>query len=830
MRSRRIKLRDDAFLSGVRAVTIGPYQPAAILVAALMLLGSGASATDTATYFWAAQPTPQLDNPTTVVDSVGNQLLVFGGSSGGVNQNTLWIRPLGNSGVWRHADPVGSAPTARSGAAAVIAPGERVLTIIGGAAELDVWRISADAPSEWVSVPVAGDLPPPDRLQAYPDLLQNRVVVVRDQSIWTLTISDSARFHLVPAAVLVTPAHTGAKSAFDPLSSRVFVHGGDAQSGYDQWILATVVADSLRWSQIGTVGPRQDQTLAYDPVHGELVAVDIPAYNDHSWDIGIGLWTWSPTTQQFARIADVAPAGGWYTGYAVDAGSDRLLALTTNLFAFPLAGGTWGRLDPTEGTPGPCGPSGAALDPRGNRLVSFGGAYFSAPNNDLYVLGLGGVPTWTHLQPSDSLPPARSGCAVIVDPIRDRIIIYGGFNSVTSMNDTWELPLHGTLAWHQLPAVPIMLADGGSGVYDPVHDRMLVVGNGGNLHGMPGLDLSQPADWIRYVIDGDGSFQYNPGAMMTYDPVRDRWLQVYYSMTGLNLDTMQWGILPNTDTTPGAGAAYDPVRDGCVAINFQSQIAYGYDFGVAPPTSEVLTDAGVRPVPRLFPRIVYDVFHDRFVLSQGDVAQSTTVLERGGPGFTFSVSGHRIIPVGARQAFDETLLVSNPFDHEHPYMVMITTSSGVSLGHARARIPAHSIQAIVCHANAPENPTTGVVAVVEEAWAEGTNGWASNRAFLALGPAVSVTDEAGPETALWAESPVTHRGSLAVWYRIAAAGSIRIELLDVSGRVVEQRRMVATAGTTGRADFDLRSRHSGLYWVRLFTNAGTRSAKVVVLR
>jgi len=73
---------------------------------------------------------------------------------------------------------------------------------------------------------------------------------------------------------------------------------------------------------------------------------------------------------------------------------------------------------------------------------------------------------------------ARAGASAVYDPLRDRIVIFGGKDATTHFSDVWSLSLAGTPTWS--PLVPIgstpQSREGHVAVYDPARDRMLVFG------------------------------------------------------------------------------------------------------------------------------------------------------------------------------------------------------------------------------------------------------------------------------------------------------------------------------------------------------------------
>ena len=114
-------------------------------------------------------------------------------------------------------------------------------------------------------------------------------------------------------------------------------------------------------------------------------------------------------------------------------------------------------------------------DALNDRLVLFGGRDIPVLHNDVWTFDLSGAPHWTPITPAGAPPSPRASHSAIYDPIRQRMVMFGG--------DLWELSLSGIPTWAPLaasgtaPPVPT----GSSAVYDPVDDRMLVFGGSPSL-------------------------------------------------------------------------------------------------------------------------------------------------------------------------------------------------------------------------------------------------------------------------------------------------------------------------------------------------------------
>ena len=127
-------------------------------------------------------------------------------------------------------------------------------------------------------------------------------------------------------------------------------------------------------------------------------------------------------------------------------------------------------------------------DPVRNRLVTFAGrdyAWAADPNvqthyfNDVLAMSLAGSPQWSTISPPGPSPSPRSGHVTIYDPVRDRMVVFGGFNLNNPTNDVWALSL-ASPAWTRLvpEGTPPPAMGNAAAIYDPVRDRMLIHGGG----------------------------------------------------------------------------------------------------------------------------------------------------------------------------------------------------------------------------------------------------------------------------------------------------------------------------------------------------------------
>ena len=113
-----------------------------------------------------------------------------------------------------------------------------------------------------------------------------------------------------------------------------------------------------------------------------------------------------------------------------------------------------------------------AHDVPGRRLLLFGGQD-GASRNDLWAFSLDSQ-QWQELNPSGARPPARFGHTAIFDPVRRRLIVFGG-QTAAFFSDTWAYDIAAN-SWQQLApdnAGPSKRY-AHSAIYDAARDRMVI--------------------------------------------------------------------------------------------------------------------------------------------------------------------------------------------------------------------------------------------------------------------------------------------------------------------------------------------------------------------
>jgi hypothetical protein len=342
--------------------------------------------------------------------------------------------------------------------------------------------------SEWVELTPSGG-PPPARHASYQavgfDELNNRLLFfgglgangVSFNDTWVLVGADgtSGAPQWIQLVTQNTPApHRGHAGAYDAVNNRLIVYGGclGQCTPMDNSVYVLSNANGLGgtpvWQLLSPTGSaptvRDDHTAVYEPGSNRLIVFGGDnccggRFND-TWILtnanGLG---GTPTWLQLAPSGTLPPARAGHMA-ACDSANNRMMVFGGNGYgsfyndtwvlanANGLGGtATWTQLAPTG--PLPAARSGFALDydQSANSVVVFGGS--SAPGilNDVWLLananGLGGASTWTQVLTGANGPTPRSSSLSGYSPASRRLIVFGGHDGTSPVNDLWALPLGG---------------------------------------------------------------------------------------------------------------------------------------------------------------------------------------------------------------------------------------------------------------------------------------------------------------------------------------------------------------------------------------------------
>jgi len=480
-----------------------------------------------------AAPSPRY-GATAVYDAPNDRLVVFGGFDRTAERNDVWALSLSGAPAWTELLPSGASPEGRSFHVALFdAPRQRMVVVGGwnGADFLnDAWDLSIAGSPAWNQLATSGPTPPArDLAGAAYDSARERLVLFGGwngtylNDTWALTLSGAPTWSEIVAAS-PPPPRREISIAYDTDDDRIVLFAGnDGTLRSDAWELP--LSGAPAWQELLPSGasprPRYGHASIYDPVADRMVIMG-------------GLTDWAHENDAWALELDAAPA--WvplavlprpvrnYSAVLDPVARQLLLlggevdpygALSNEMVALPLAGAraNWIPIDPPGTKPTPRYAHRAVWDPVRDRMLVFGG-YDGQYLNELWQYRPRPTPTWSRLFPSGAAPAPRFAGGVVFDAPRDRLLVFGGYSIDPlgpSFNDLWALSLSGpsSMTWELLAptGTPPTPRWGFVMVMDPGRDRALSFG-GGSSASAPTNQVfalrlgSQPPNWVQLFPAG----------------------------------------------------------------------------------------------------------------------------------------------------------------------------------------------------------------------------------------------------------------------------------------------------------------------------------------
>ena len=549
-----------------------------------------------------------------VVDEARHRLLVLGGTNG-TYFDDLWSLSL-DALTWERLEPPGERPVSRGGHGVAIDPTRNALYLVGGTrpgTDLDdVWRLDL-ATTTWTRLlpDCAPGCPAPgsgallarddanDRLVMYGGW--DSAANVYERHAWALEDLDAT-----PTWRQLEPSSESPQARFypiggyDPVGDQLVVFGGgSAGAAYKDAFGLALPDDGTppAWHTLSPSTPltgRDQAALVLDD--GVLTTfggfgsgtfpgtVDAGTHLADTWQrAAYRRGNWILATPADERQVPVTREGA---AYALDARGDRLL-LFGGLTGDTTLADVWsvdlrrpGRPRWTQlCAPGECGDgpaprwgAHAVHDPAGNRLVVFGGLTDDGVAlDDVWTLDLAaasaGRPAWTVLQPTGPRPAGRWSGATGFDPVRRRLVVFGGQTGPDAagvpLDDTWALSLGATPSWTRLgvdgprpaprrsPAATVRHTHGAPSL---IVATGLTATTGTHHNDVWSLDLGDDtATWQQLEADGDATAPSpRRSASAVHDARHDRLLltfgrdgSTFFADTwSYDLATGNWARLP----------------------------------------------------------------------------------------------------------------------------------------------------------------------------------------------------------------------------------------------------------------------------------------------
>lgn len=372
----------------------------------------------------------------------------------------------------------------------------------------------------------------------------------------------------------------------------------------------------VSWSAIWVGVPAT--RAGHDALYSRLVQWSYPtdqfSYKARAGRITVPIGYQPGVGQLVATYASGQPAHSWSRGAKVDQ-ADAGTTLPLN-WRQPVVQNT----PPARYAPGLC------YDSLRRQLLMFGGTT-GAYLNDTWLFDLTSQ-EWT--QVSSGGPSARATMVLVYDPVRDRVVLFGGLDAGGVDGETWEWN-PATRQWTQMAPVasPTARSDCAA-TYDVVRQRVLIFGG---FDGAVRRRETYEYDGATWTLVSSTGPTVRSAAMMAYDPVQDRTL-LFGGWTGAACVQETWSWNGGTATWADLAPATQPTGrcyHGCWydSVRQQVYVAYGQDsVGTALGdtwsydwTGNTWTQrASEGAAARIAPGLTYDVAHGVAVLFGGFTA------------------------------------------------------------------------------------------------------------------------------------------------------------------------------------------------------------------
>jgi len=312
---------------------------------------------------------------------------------------------------------------------------------------------SPDAPA-WERLETAAGIPPTWGHVAAYDEARDRMLVFGGQGdagqsneVWSLDMTTGLWSRLE------TGDGPGPRSDLgmfiDAPRDRMIIIGGRVgfSTSIDEvWALDL---EALTWSRLPSgPSPRHDIPAVTDGAHGWVFggAGELFQSLEDFWELDLVTDTWRQLPSRGPRARTSFAMAYWDGSIYLHGGHD-VASVTRDTWRYDLETASWARLELPGGTIAGAH-FGFSVDAACGTLMLSGG-----DNLDNYALAhsgalvLGEAPRFAAVEASE-LPPARDHATLVVDPLRRRMLLFGGGrlgDGLGTLADTWVYPLEGCL-------------------------------------------------------------------------------------------------------------------------------------------------------------------------------------------------------------------------------------------------------------------------------------------------------------------------------------------------------------------------------------------------
>lgn len=486
-----------------------------------------------------ARPPARSGSVTTFAPS-SNTLIVHGGVDAYETFYDTWSYSF-STNTWTEVTPP-ARPYGGVSGGAIYWDSRRERAVVLGQPLDGLWSPTPGSPWTWTKIPSVSRpfVGTGERSIAY-DSTADRVLMLGLTGLWSLSSPDSV-WRLIRGPDRAIPlAMCLAASAYDPVGRRMVVFKGEGLFRFDH-LGALDLEPPMLWSfgPAGESAPdfEHGQLLLHDPLRDELVRFGEQTQLRLS-PRGADVWTRIPTAGSRPTIDDNEYQYGAFTDLnsgIYDPVRDRFVLTTVRDQPSGLGlnevwevtlddSARWTLLQANIPRQNVLSTGHAVYDAKRDRMLALVLTRFdNGPTNldtlQVWALPLSGVPTWYPVSPKAPFSSQRLGTTVMLDPIRDRLVIAGGLQPGYSDPDslwTWGLSLEEPPIWSRIyPAGKVPVGRGFAvSTYDPIGDQLVTYGGSRTLSNPPSRVLGDT--WLL-TWGASSAAIVGPSADTTYTP------------------------------------------------------------------------------------------------------------------------------------------------------------------------------------------------------------------------------------------------------------------------------------------------------------------------
>ena len=252
------------------------------------------------------------------------------------------------------------------------------------------------------------------------------------------------------------PGRIYASMVYDPESGRSILFGGEDHDGPMDDLWSYDPGGSV-WARLQPEGAvplaRSGHTMVYDPVGRQMILFG----GGLEEDLSRNTWSYDPSANAWTELSPrgALPAARIGHSMVYDALSERILLFggtarvkqvdrendptgyVDDLWAYYPGSNRWVELRSRGDVPLPREHCGLVYEPAGAQLVLFGGRghrYLELGDTKLCDVQ---TRTWTWGDSRRSSPMGRHSMSMVYESVAGVLIVFGGYNDITELNDTW---------------------------------------------------------------------------------------------------------------------------------------------------------------------------------------------------------------------------------------------------------------------------------------------------------------------------------------------------------------------------------------------------------